>query len=197
MSFSCQKREFDQFFNRLNRPVEESRPDRQPDRPFDPTGFRPWPTSSGPNPARTRKYKPEPGPNPKTNFKPKSCPRKPKVKLGLKNLAMLPNYFGCIFMHLRQKVRLRPKLSPKFFSTSGLNPVRARTRPEKPGLTYNSATIYEQSNFRLSKWPNKHSTRLRKVPIKSSMEVWKFKWLWHQSYRNCRIKNFDFNPTRD
>ena len=63
-----------------------------------PTGFRLWPTSSGPNPARTRKYKPEPGPNPKTNFKPKSCPRKPKVKLSLKNLAMLPNYFGYIFM---------------------------------------------------------------------------------------------------
>ena len=38
MSFSCQKREFDQFFNRLDRPVEESRPDRQPDRPVDPTG---------------------------------------------------------------------------------------------------------------------------------------------------------------
>ena len=32
MSFSCQKGEFDQFFNRLDRPVEESRPDRQPDR---------------------------------------------------------------------------------------------------------------------------------------------------------------------
>ena len=32
MSFSCQKGEFDRFFNRLDRPVEESRPDRQPDR---------------------------------------------------------------------------------------------------------------------------------------------------------------------
>ena len=38
MSFSCQKGEFDQFFNRLGRPVEESRPDRQPDWPADPTG---------------------------------------------------------------------------------------------------------------------------------------------------------------
>ena len=37
MSFSCQKGEFDRFFNRLDRPVEESRPDRQPDRPVDPT----------------------------------------------------------------------------------------------------------------------------------------------------------------
>ena len=34
------------------------------------------PTSSGPNPARTRKYKPEAGQNPKTNLKPKSCSKK-------------------------------------------------------------------------------------------------------------------------
>ena len=39
MSFSSQKGEFDRFFNRFDRPVEESRPDRQPDRPVDPTGF--------------------------------------------------------------------------------------------------------------------------------------------------------------
>ena len=36
------------------------------------------PTSSGPNPARTRKYKSEPGPNLKTNLKPKSRPKKPE-----------------------------------------------------------------------------------------------------------------------
>ena len=42
MSFSCQKGEFDRFFNLLDRPVEESRPDRQPDRPVDPTGFHLW-----------------------------------------------------------------------------------------------------------------------------------------------------------
>ena len=35
MSFSRQKGEFDRFFNRLDRPVEESRPDRQPDRPVE------------------------------------------------------------------------------------------------------------------------------------------------------------------
>ena len=34
MSFSSQKGEFDRFFNRLDRPVKESRPDR----PIDPTG---------------------------------------------------------------------------------------------------------------------------------------------------------------
>ena len=38
MSSGCQKGEFDRFFNRLDRPVEESRPDRQPDRPVDPNG---------------------------------------------------------------------------------------------------------------------------------------------------------------
>ena len=30
MSFTCKKEEFDRCFNRLNRPVEESRPDRFP-----------------------------------------------------------------------------------------------------------------------------------------------------------------------
>ena len=34
MSFSCQKGEFDRFFNRLGRPVEESRPDRFPSLPW-------------------------------------------------------------------------------------------------------------------------------------------------------------------
>ena len=38
MSFSRKKQKFDRFFNRLDRPVEESRPDRQPNRPVDPTG---------------------------------------------------------------------------------------------------------------------------------------------------------------
>ena len=42
MYFSCQKGEFDRFFNRLDRPVEESPPDPQPDRPVDPTGFHLW-----------------------------------------------------------------------------------------------------------------------------------------------------------
>ena len=39
MFFSCKKGEFDRCFDRLDRPVEESRPDRQPDRPVDPTSF--------------------------------------------------------------------------------------------------------------------------------------------------------------
>ena len=90
------------------------------------------PTNPGPNPTRTRKYKPEPGPNPKTNLKPKIVPKKKtKVKLGLKNLATLPSYFDNIFVHLRQKARLRPELSPKFLSTLGPNPIR-KARPDLP-----------------------------------------------------------------
>ena len=37
---------------------------------------------------------------------------------------MLPIYFDYIFVHQRQKVRLKPELSPKFLSTLGLNPTR-------------------------------------------------------------------------
>ena len=52
---------------------------------------------------------------------------------------MLPSYFDYIFVHLRQKARLRPELNPKFVSTLGPNP--ARTQPEQPGPTYNSGLI--------------------------------------------------------
>ena len=46
---------------------------------------------------------------------------------------MFPSYFDHIFVHLRQKARLRPELSSKFCH------LYARTRPEKPGPTYNYA----------------------------------------------------------
>ena len=69
--------------------------------------------------------------------------KKPKVKLGLKNLAMLPGYFEYIFEHLRQKVPLRPKLSQKFLSTSGPNP----TRKARPVLQlWNSQHIFSLRN---------------------------------------------------
>ena len=58
--------------------------------------------------------------------------KKPKVKLGMKNLAMLPNCFDYTFGHLRQKVRLRPELSPKIFSTLSPNP--SPTRKARPDL---------------------------------------------------------------
>ena len=70
------------------------------------------------NPARTRKL----------IWSPNHARKNAKVNLGLKNLAMLPSYFDYILVHLRQKVRLRPELSPKFLSALGLNP--ARTLPE-------------------------------------------------------------------
>ena len=45
--------------------------------------------------------------------------------LDLKNLAMLPNYFDYIFVHLKQKARLRPEV----LSTLGPNPTR-KARPD-------------------------------------------------------------------
>ena len=59
---------------------------------------------------------------------------------------MLPNYFDYIFVHLKQKLRLRPELSQKFLSILGLN--LARTRLEKPGPAYNSDVIFTlQASF--------------------------------------------------
>ena len=58
---------------------------------------------------------------------------------------MLPGYFDYTFVHLRQKVHLGPELRPKFLSTLGSNP--ARTRPEKPGPTYNSGPITPGLSF--------------------------------------------------
>ena len=42
---------------------------------------------------------------------------------------MLLRYFNYIFVRLRQKVRLKPELSPKFLSTLGPNPTR-KARPD-------------------------------------------------------------------
>ena len=41
---------------------------------------------------------------------------------------MLPGYFDYIFVYLRQKVRLRPKLNLKFLSILGPNPTQ-KARP--------------------------------------------------------------------
>ena len=80
------------------------------------------PTSSDQSPARTRKQ-----------FRsPNHARKNPKVKLGLKNLAMVQIYFDDIFVHPRQKVGLRPELSPK--SLSNLDPNQARTRKTRPNL---------------------------------------------------------------
>ena len=53
-----------------------------------------------------------------------------KLKLGQKNLAMLPSYFDYIFVHLRQKARLRPESSPKFLSTLGPKSLTGKARPD-------------------------------------------------------------------
>ena len=50
----------------------------------------------------------------------------------MKNLAMLPDYFDYIFVHLRQKVRLRPESSPKLLSSLSPNPARLTILVRKP-----------------------------------------------------------------
>ena len=57
-------------------------------------------------------------------------------KFGLKYLAMFPSCFDYIFVHLRQKARLRPELRPKF------RQLLAQTRPEKPGPTYTTLVFF-------------------------------------------------------
>ena len=64
--------------------------------------------------------------------------KNPKVKFGLKNLAMLLSYFDYIFVHLRQKVHLRPKSNLKFLSTLDPNP----TRKARPDLQLRSRLSY-------------------------------------------------------
>ena len=66
-------------------------------------------------------------------------PEKTRKLSWSKKFNNLPSYFDYIFVHLKQTARLRPKLSPKVLSTLDSNPARTRTRPEKPGPTYNSA----------------------------------------------------------
>ena len=131
------------------------------------------PTSWGPNPFRTRKYKPEPCPNPKTNLKPKSCPKKTKVKLGLKNLARLPSYFAYIFVHLKQKARLRPELSQNFCQ------LPARTRPEKPGPTYNSDLFWPTLSRTFLNRLNSNSTQHTEVQLKLFVVL-----RWSQVFKN-------------
>ena len=64
---------------------------------------------------------------------------------------MLQSYFDFIFVHLRRKVRLRPEVFVNFGPEPDPNP--ARTRPEKPGPTYNSAPLgCTLANFFLSHW---------------------------------------------
>ena len=42
---------------------------------------------------------------------------------------MLPTYFDYIFVHLSQKVRLRPELGPKLLTTLGPNSTQ-KARPD-------------------------------------------------------------------
>ena len=55
---------------------------------------------------------------------------------------MLPSYFDYIFVDLRQKVCLRPELSPKFLSTLGPNPTRKAPLDLQLWLDYQPAQQY-------------------------------------------------------
>ena len=104
------------------------------------------PTSSGPNPARSRKYKPEPGPSRKINLKPKSCPKKSESKVRSKKFTNIAKLFLLFFCTAKTKstyqVRIKSDIFVNFRPEPGPNSARTRTRPEKPGPTYNSSTIY-------------------------------------------------------
>ena len=91
--------------------------------------------------------------------------------LGLKNLAMLPSYFDYIFVHLRQKVRLRPEISPTFLSTLGPNPIR-KARPDLQlwidGSAFNAYLIFTHTGIVPAfggKRPDKHSKFLKELAI--------------------------------
>ena len=66
---------------------------------------------------------------------------------------MLPNYFDYIFVHLRQKSRLRPELSPKLLSTLGPNPAQL----EKPMPTLNSASCNQSFLKKRCLYPPGHA----------------------------------------
>ena len=76
-------------------------------------------------------------------------PKKPESQVRSENLAMLTGYFNYIFVHLRQKLRFRPKLSANILSILGPNPARTLTRPEKPGPTCNSEALNPHYETRL------------------------------------------------
>ena len=96
-------------------------------------------TKTSPNPDQTRKYKPKPGPKPNTNLKPKSYPKNPKVKLCLKNVSLVATLFWLCFCAPKTKKKTSHAQNKfKILSTLGPN----RIRPEKPGPTYNSVSLY-------------------------------------------------------
>ena len=91
------------------------------------------PTSSGLNPARTQKYKSEPGPNPKTNLKPKSYLKKFKSKVRTEKSSNVANLFWLYFCAHKTKstsqAQIKPEISVNFRPEPSLNPTR-KVRPD-------------------------------------------------------------------
>ena len=48
--------------------------------------------------------------------------KNPKVKLGLKNLVMLPSYFDYISVHVRKKSTSQARIKPELFVNFGPEP---------------------------------------------------------------------------
>ena len=87
--------------------------------------------------------------------------KNPKVKLVLKNFAILPNYFHYTLVLLRQKARLRPELSPKFLPTLGPNPTW-KARPDLQLWPKASLRLFK-NGLRISKKTTTKTTFLSKI----------------------------------
>ena len=105
--------------------------------------FRPEPENISSNPARTRKL----------IWSTNHARKKNESWVRSKKFSNIAKLFWLFFVHLRQKVRLRPELSPKLFSTLGPNPAQTRTQSEKPGPTYNSVFMAP-----LALWERNHQS---------------------------------------
>ena len=79
---------------------------------------------------------------------------------------MLPSYFDYIFVHLRQKARLRPELSPKSLSTLGPNPTR-KARPDLQLWVYFRINQINISNEVYQKVIRKQQVGFLQVPAYS------------------------------
>ena len=111
------------------------------------------PTSSGPNPARSRKYKLEPGPSRKINLKPKSCPKKSESKVRSKKFTNIAKLFLLFFCTAKTKstyqVRIKSDIFVNFRPEPGPNLARTRPEPEPDPKSPARLTTLVQSTVQL------------------------------------------------
>ena len=93
--------------------------------------------------------------------------KKTKVKLGLKNLAMLPNYFDYIFVHLRKKITSQARINSKVFVNFRPEPCPNPNPTRKVRPTYNSEQrIFEFQEYFLRTYRQIHSRTFNKIGMK-------------------------------